>query len=477
MGQLTISHNFSGELNFIVGVPKLTTAPLADVICTIDGVTGQTRIAYAFPHSQVSLLIENLQNAWYTVKFYRSADGTSLDEELLTLAGNALADSVFPIIKYDYVVGRGDADSGVDETWHDPIAGDHGIRDERLLNKVYWVEERGTGTLLPVEIVDRSDDGGGFDFADTDKIFNDGGVYFVTVIEREDGTASAGPSGSSDYNDILILAADQDYDPVTMGSKLLIANWGTTVGALDIPNFSLVADSKFKLQTHGGSQRNVIIQLDAGNTVQFRGAVVNKIILGKGEMIECLFKSNVMYILDYDGDYARVGRRVYADMAELNSLPLDGTQYQQADYPRLVEYVNNLPGGQIVSEVTWASVVVIDGVNKTPYKGFYAVEGSTIRVPDERNMGTRTLKTFDSVDASDTERVKNVPGGYQKDGIGPLNLVITGVKIQKAGSSNHIIALGNIDDTNLGTAPVTVPVSTALTTREENIGQLKIVII
>lgn len=477
MGQLTIAHNFAGESGYVIAVPRLTTAPLADVICTIDGVTGQTRIAYAAPHSQESILIEDLQNAWYTIKFYRSADGVALDEELLTLAGNALADSVFPIIKYDYVVGRGDDSSELDEMWADPVQDDHGLRDERLLDKLYWVEERGTGTLLPVEIIDRSDDGGGFDFADPDKVFNDGGVYFVTTIERADGvdTGGVGAGGSSDYNDIVVLSADQDYDPVSMSAKLLIANWSSQVGTLDIPNFSLIPDSKFRLHTHGGTQRNVVLQLDVGQTVQFMGQAMNKVILGKSEQIEILFKSNAMYISFYSGDHARVGRRVFSDMLEANSILLDGTRVTEANYPRLGWLLDQLPSNRIVSETTWASVVVIDGVNKTPYKGFYTREGAQIRVPDERNMGVRTLKTFDSTDASDTQRHKNLPGGYQKDAIGPHVHPITGSNATGFGGGGKPAAVNVGSPETAGSTDTNT--NAGLETREENTGQLKILII
>lgn len=478
MGQLTIAHNFAGVTDYIIAVPRLSTSPLADVICTINGVSGQTRIAYSAPHSQESILIEKLQNAWYIIKFYSSADGTSLDQELLTLAGNALSDSVYPIIKYNYVVGRGDDSSEVDEEWSDPVEGDHGIRDDRLLNKLYWVEERGTGTLLPVEIVDRSDDGGGFDFADPAKQFWDGGVYFVTTIELADGAASSSDSSGSDYNDVVILSEDTDYDPLSMNSKILIAQWPVTVGTLAIPNLTLIADSKFILQTHGGTQRNVIIQLDTGDTVQFRGQAMNAIVLGKGEWIEIMIKANVMYVSREGTDYARVGRRMFADILELNSMYLDGSRVNITDYPRLDWLLDQLPASEIVSETTWASVVVIAGVNKTPFKGFYTREGGMIRVPDERNMGVRTLKTFDGIDANDTERHKNIPGGYQKDAVGALSLSITGVKIQKSGTSNHIVALANIDDVNLGPQAVSVTVDGGgSSTRGENTGQIRILII
>lgn len=477
MGQLTISHNFAGETGFVIAVPRLSTAPLADVICTIDGVTGQTRIPYAAPHAQESLLIEDLLNRWYVVKFYRSADGTSLDEEILTLAGNALTGAVYPVKRYEYIVGRGDDSSELDEMWADPVEDDKGIRDERLAGKFYWVEERGTGSLLTSEIVDRTDDGGGFDFADPDKQFWDGGVYIVVVVERAEGGADTGGSSTSgsDYNDVVSIDTDTDYDPATMNAKLLLANWSATVGTLVIPNLSLIADSKFRLQTHGGTQRNVVIQLDIGDTLRFMGQGVNAIILGKAEEIEILFKSNVAYVSFYDGDYRRVGRRVFCDVEELNSILLDGTRVPATDYPRLDWWLDQIPGNRIVSELTWATVVVIDGVNKTPWKGFFTREGGQIRVPDERNMSVRTLKTFDSTDGSDTERHKNLPGGYQKDALGPHVHPITASNATGFGGFGKVPGV-NPSGTESG-GDTEENTGAGIETRPDNIGQLKVLII
>lgn len=426
MGSLTGSHNFTGETNYIIMVPKKSTAPLSDVICTIDGVAAQTRKVYAAPHSQRSFLIEGLDPVWYIIKFYRSVGGVALDEEILTLAGNALTGALYPITKYEYVVNRGyDNTAPVatgSEVWADPSEGDTGIRDERLLNKTYWIEERGTGSLRTDEITDRSDAGGGFDFSAAliadGKVMNDGATYIATVIERVDAAPTSG-GGSSDYNDIVILTADIDFDPTLHASRVLISNWASDIGTLTMPNLSLLPDCKFKLQTHGGTQSFAAIQFDAGDTIEFRKSDLNVLYLGSGEEIEIIIKDNVAYIGDYDGDYDKVGQRVWGDAdTELNAVIRNGTQYTQASQPRLMQWIDEY-GIVTISEGTgatqWGYSTSLDGETIFPNKGKFARDdvGGTIRVPDDRDRTMIALKNTDGT--TDSLRQAQGAGGFQKN--------------------------------------------------------------
>lgn len=424
MGSLTIRHNFTGETGFVIAVPKKTTAPLSDVICIIDGVAGQTRKAYPTPHSEVSLLIEGLDPVWYTIKFYRSVGGVALDEEILTLAGNAATGSVYPITKYEYVVNRGYDNTAPDptgsEVWADPIADDIGIRDERLLNQIYWVEERGTGTLRTDEITDRSDDGGGFDFEASlvidGKVMNDGATYIVTVVEKVDQESAS--SGGSDFNDIVEMTADMDYDPVTHTGKTIVVNAAANIVTLTIPNLSLVPDSKFRLTTHGGNQSFAGIQFDTGDTAEWRKSDLNIIWLGSGEEIECVFKNNTPYLFGA-GVERRVGQRVWGDiLTELNAVLRDGEQYDQVDLPRLMQWIDEF-GIATVAEGTgsgqWGFSQVVDGETIYPNKGKFARDdvGGTIRVPDDRDRAMIALKNTDG--SSDSERVSQGAGGFQQN--------------------------------------------------------------
>lgn len=383
IGSLNVTHNFTGETGYIIAVLVKSTAPLTEI----------ERVVYPAPHSQQTYLFENLQPVWHLIRFWRSSDGVALDEEVLTLAGNARSGAIYSVSRYEYVVDRGESDPGV---WADPVVNDIGIRDTRLLNGVYWVEERGTGSLLTDEIVDRSDEGGGFDFTEPLKVMNSGGVYIVTVIERQDIFGDS-DSGSFMGEGVFILDEDQDYSNNLHSGKILIADFLTTVGTLTIPNLLLVPDGEFTLQTHGGLQRNVVIQLDVGDTVNFRKQAVNKIVLGEGEQIKIMFLDNVMYVLEFTTNHFRLGQRIWADMVLLNTIPADGVSRVIADYPRVEELLDSLPVGAVVNSVTWntSSVDPVDGQTKYDNKGFWMREGLNFRPPDMRDKSVKAISATD----------------------------------------------------------------------------------
>jgi hypothetical protein len=385
-GSLSIRHNFAGLTDFLIMRWYKSTAPATEL----------GRVVYPAPHSEQSYVIENLQPVWHIIEFWYSSDGVTLDSNPLTLAGNARSGAVYPIERFVYVVDRGESEAGV---WVDPVTNDTGIRDTRLLNTLYWVEERGTGSLIPAEIVDRSDDGGGFDFTEPLKTMNSGAVYIVTAITRVE-TGGDSDSEAVTGEGIFILDADQDYSHALHNGKTLIADFSTTTGELVIANLLTVQDGGFKLQTHTGMQRNVIIQLDTGDTVDFRKQAVNKIILGEGEEIEIKFVDNVMYVIDHTTNHERLGQRIWSDIRiMLNTLIADGTTYNQADYPRAIELLDSLPVGAVVSYTTWNTSQVIDGITRYPYKGFFARDNGagTFRVPD---MRSQTLKAVSATDGS-----------------------------------------------------------------------------
>lgn len=391
-GSLKIGHNFTGLSSFLLIEWVKATAPGTPVIGHVTGTglagqdnTNAVSVNYPAPHSEQTLLITELPAVWHLIRFWGSSDGVSKDVLLMTLAGDARTGAVYPIQRFDYIVGRGEGESGV---WSDPVDGDNGLRDTRLQDQLYWVFERGTGPLLsPTEITDRSDDGGGFDFTDPDKQFREDGIYSVMLITRADVAGDdSGAPGSEDG--IYPLTSDQDYDPLTMSGRTLVSSGAGQIRTLSIPNLLLVSDSRFKIQTHSGDQRNLIIQLDTGDTVRLRGQDVNKIIMGSGEEAEFLIQDNVMYVLLAPRRYDRLGERGFSRFVKLNSLRADGTQYAQADYPGVVELMD-LEGS--VSYTTWDTSAIVNGETTYPNRGYFGRDdtGGTFRVPDLRGQFLR----------------------------------------------------------------------------------------
>lgn len=405
-GYLNISHNFAGESNFIIVEWVRSTAQGTPVVGHVTGLglgaqndTDQTQVYYPAPHVNEQLQITELPETWFVVRFWRSGDGTSKDLLLLELAGNAKTGAVYPIVRYEYEVDRGQSGDG----WADPVQGDTGLRDTRLAGKEYWVQERGTGDLFTDEITDRTDDGGGFDFAVFGKIMESGAKYVVYVITRVDLPGEDTSGGADNDDDIYIIESDQDFDPVTMGGRTIISNFAALVGTLTFGDLASLANSRAKVQTHGGAQRNVILQLAPGNTVIFRGQNVNKITLGSGEEIEFLIRSNQMHILTHNTGHERLGMVDYAYTQLRNSLVCDGTLYALADYPRVGELLDALPAGSIVNQTTYDIAVAATAPetgNYYPNRGKWMRDGANFRTPDLRSLVMKGLTSTNGSEAA-----------------------------------------------------------------------------
>jgi hypothetical protein len=377
-----IALNFAGETQYIIIVPRKTTAPATNVVCTIDGVVSQTRKVYPTPHSQVSLLVEDLQPVFYLFIAYRSADGIGLDEQVNVLAVNGATGAISSLIPYQYEVDRGNGDSGI---WADPIQDDTGLGDTRLAGaELVLIDERGTGFVKFEDYTIRP--AGGWDW-NGGKIFNTGGVYTALVVGRVDAPITPVVSGGG-YDDIVIVSGNITYDPLLHNNKILYV----TTGNITFPSFATLDNCKSIIQTHGLTVRNSSLIFGVGDTVKFIGTDFNRVDLGIGETFEFYIISNQMYVFDEHTGYWKVGDPVFKNKVEGNWIARDGTQYNQTDLPRLMWYVNNkLPAGSIVAEGSgagqWAQPIndVITGKIHYPNKRKYARDNTagTIRVPDD----------------------------------------------------------------------------------------------
>lgn len=289
------------------------------------------------------------------------------------------------------------------------LSGQNEYNDVSLVNKQYFIEQRGTGTLRNDEwdyIVT-----GGFKLLG-DKLFDSGDTYFLHFIPiiSQDSFPS-----TSQLIDVKIVSANETIDD-TYYRKVCIAAFATTIGTTTFPSLATLPNTKIKFSTHGGSQRYWKIQFYTGENVSFLGVNKNIIYLAKGEELELIIKSGVAYVTGYSGAAKYVGQRIWGDKLELNTIFRDGTQYNQSDYPRLVEWISSLPVGQVVDYTTWNTSLVVDGKIIYPNKGKFAIDGTTtFKVPDDRNMSIRALRYIDST--VDSERQVQGPGGYQIDSL------------------------------------------------------------
>lgn len=480
LGRIELRHTFLGETGFVIIRIFKTSAPLTQASFMVNGVT-VNEVVYPAPHTEQSLLIEDIDPVMYDVKSYRSAGGVTPDSQIFTLACDGGARAAYQSTTFTYVVDRGE--SGTDPNWSDPASGQRELRDERLLDGEYAVFKRGIGQLVPPtettpEYEDRSDAGGGFDLIDPYGEFEPGDTYFVTLQNRVD-VIDGGGSGSGsgeEVSDVFIIDEDQDFDPVEMNQKLLFVDYpGAVIGVLTFPNFSLIPDCSFKLTTHGGLQTFLQLQLDSGDTVRFMGEDKNVITLGVSEEISIMIRNNVMYILSSDTGYKKLGQRIWGDKLEQNTLYRDGSEYDQADQPRIMEFIDSLPGSQVLSYGAWASD-----------KGKFARDdvAGTFKVPDDRNMFIRSLNNV--IGTSDPERTTQGAGGKQSNANKPHGHAIGTSNGSPSGNNNadpvrattagSVASVQGVEWT-AGADTLTIRKSGGIESRPDNVGLLPLICI
>ena len=381
------------------------------------------RQSYAAPHPERSLTVVTDYPEMYKFSFYQSVDGDELTTHMIDMDIDcSILDSMNFI--YDYVVDRGS--TGTDPDWADPATGDDTINDERLIGTDFYVQRRGFGPLRPDEVEKDNVLGSftpvGLTFEETDTWFAIGQQTIQHAGSPAPGTT---PGASGDYMSEVDIAEDTAFGTEHY-RKLLSCTSAAGVTVISFASFATIPNTKVLINTHGMSGRYLTLAFSTGETVPFLGWTKNKITLGRGEEIEILFTGTAGRILRYEGDYRRLGeevgsRKLLADTGHIepNSIVCDGSLYNIADYPRLVnDYIKELGLHQIKTLSAWGTASNLTGaagetISEYPNKGFFAVDdlAGTFRVPDLRKRTTRYLQ----LSGTDATRFTDNPGGLQMD--------------------------------------------------------------
>jgi hypothetical protein len=410
------------------------------------------RAVYPTPHPQRSLTVDNLDPVMHRFSFFQSEDGVTLGTSLLDMDIDCSINQSEFII-YDYVVDRGET--------YDPVSGGDTVVDARLEEYNFYIERRAFGKFRDDEYVKNVPTG---TWTITGHEFEEGDTFFAIVEKRV--TVDTLPVPSSDYIDVVEIAEDIVLTP-DMYRALLEVTASANVTKLTMPLLSSIPKTRVLINTHSMTGRYFTIVFTSPDNVKFMGRVVSKITLGKGEEIELLFTGSSCKVIQYSGDYRRLGILLFGRGIENNVVTLDGTLYNIADFPRLYEdFINLLPPTQIKTLITWGTAQVIDGVSEFPNKGFFGVDtaAGTFRVPDFRNRSIRAL----SLSGTDLTRITNFPGGFQMDKIrdfrsGDFDRLLKHNGIQTArdvdntdstGSEPNIIYSYQLPDTIFGTQTV-----------------------
>lgn len=381
-----------GITNDLIAVIYKTTAPAAEI----------DRIVKNPPHaSPYDFNFTNLAAGVYIVKIHESPDGVTLG----TLRHDFWVDAslqklqAYTVLTFQVGLGRG-------APYYDPADQDADYINPDINGFTYTVFKPGYGPLdWAANIAPYT--GGGFSFTDGQKFAQD---EIYTLLVSNLVVQPIQQSGVGYPDDVISLTADTAFSS-SHYNKLLEVDSSVALLTISIADLTTIPDGTLfgiNTQKHNDTLRYAILQLPAGKFCYINGVQRNALYLGRAEEAWFIKKGNFLRIVNWDGDYRRIGEKVFPDgNAPANGIALIGQWLAQADYPRLFNwYVNNLPVGELGSgtdDVTPSG----DNIRK------WIIGTSKFWVPDHRNMHYRV---------TDGSRLSN---SYQADSVGPANIRTT----------------------------------------------------
>jgi hypothetical protein len=461
MGFIGLTIDASGYSGYAIAVIYKATSPLVEV---------DRSPAFPFPVSTVHDFI-NLSDEVYVVKLFQSSNGVALTTLIRTWDIDAGKGGKISFQEFEYVTDRGNSEVGV---WADPVTGDTQINDTRLSGAAQadvslYTEGKGKRIKSHWEMLPT----GGIKLLVAGEFFDNGQAIFVTLVSTSSGVSGV-PAASSgtDISDVVNISSNTSFSTAHK-NKLINCTSSTAVTVYTLNSLATMPDCKLAFSTHGMTGNYLTIQFGGSDTIKLWGADRNKIHLAKGREITILFRSNVAYILPGSNHgYDTRGQRQLVDAVGLNQLLADGqTEYQIAEWPGIVEWIQSLPAHMIItSYLSWTPTYGI-------HKFYYNESLGVFRLPDDRGMFYRALNGFTG--GTDIERYgpggllggtnSNTPGAYQADEV-------------KQHSHDYQLATGTASGGTLvygrGGTPLSAKGSTdaygGSETRGKNVGQLAV---
>lgn len=207
------------------------------------------------------------------------------------------------------------------------------------------------------------------------------------------------------YNGVTVVNASQPLTKPDVILKLvvLMVTGGTAI--IDLPTLTS-DDTGLRVTLASFSQRQLTINSPVPITC-FSFEDRTKLYISDGEKIELIWTGAKYVLLDYSGNFLKVGEFGQGYNIKPNTIAANGALLLRAEYPRLFEWVQVI-SNSVVSESVW---------NTTPgYKGFFTTgtNSTNFRIPDLRAMFIRHLDLGAGIDFG---RNNENPGGYEADDI------------------------------------------------------------
>ncbi len=456
MAKIYHKFNFTGVASpYIIAVLTEHSAPLAEV---------DRQVFTVFDNADT---FENLNPVLHRIRYYESADGTALGNLLIGASIDATIYNEPGIEIITFLV-----DGGRGAPYFDPVAGSDTYANVNLDGALYSVYVEGLGLVDPSYYDQYT--GGGFQWNNgrTWAGGERGQVIKYLTVSTTPVSIVAKP-----YTDIVEFDADFTFGS-THYNKFFRTDYSGTAGQVTFPAHATVTNLvKAKFSTHGGNQNYLTLKFNGSETVKFFNQNVNEIHLAKGEEIELGWNAGVCFVIDYKGNYPlRGGVLMSYDEKAYGPFLIAHTDtgvLSKADYPGLYDYVLGLPVGVACDLADWNTSATVNGKTKYPNRSRYGLDSiaEEFRVPHLANLGVRFLKASG---VTDTERVNDVPGGYQDD------MYLAHTHTVTPPDSNDIAgygksATGNSAHEGTGIATFNTGSSGGTETRMENFGQIPLI--
>lgn len=375
MAYIGLSYNFSSVVGTVIGVVYAHANPSAEISdfrWEMDDTVDKPKVG--------KHVIDGVKPILYTIKFFQSSDGITLETDLqCDVAVNGAKQTSALLERYEYVVGADRA--GYDPVtggviWRDPSPGDSVLIDGRLAGfgeGTAFVHLQGFGDYLNYQIGWQS--GGGFAFTDG-KLFEEDEKYVIwkkEIVETETPAAEVTsdlpcrPLVDADFTGGVINFTDALYN------KWCPIDFTGQHCKIVFPSFALIPDCVVEFDTLQGGPVYTDLQFSSGNTVKFNGRAENDINLTRMEKIRLEFIGGVCRVRDYHGNITTRGQ-IIGDSVDRSSTdpyisveettePLNGLVYTG-----LYKWLSRMPAGYAVSMDNWAANKrrwAIDTINKT----------------------------------------------------------------------------------------------------------------
>lgn len=364
------------------------------------------------PHANRNLTIDNINPVMHRVELWSTVDNVNLSQ--LRGRGDIDASQYTQLAfdSFDFVVDRGFTGAPNYDPVSTPGSNTEYVNPD-LAGKTYLVFKPGFGPLLwDAHIEKRTDingvDQGGFRFINGQE-FATGEEYTVmisnltTVYPTNGGTGSGGFPTGVELVQNSVNFADTYYRKVIE----VEANSNITITITDID--LIPENTVFAINTHSSTNanfRNVTLQLPSGKYCMVNGVQRNAVYICRSESVTFIKKGAYLRVVNWDGDYRRIGQRIYSDrVAPANGIALLGGWYSKSDIIRLWSWylAYLLPGDYITGYA--------DDSDPAPYWQRWIFGTNKVWVPDHGGFFYRHYGVNNVIDPEATTRAWNSPQG------------------------------------------------------------------